>query len=77
MKSLDEEGDFGFFNPEDEMIRLARDAQTRVDMGYLYYCSVCDWYYRASEVTEQTDGITPMVCPEDGCSTPLQTAEDN
>ena len=69
------EGDLLFFNPEDEMIRLAKDAQTRVDMDYVYYCSCCDWYYRIAEVKEQTDGITPTVCPE--CGTSLQTAEDN
>lgn len=64
-----------FFFPEDEMIRLARDAQTRVDMGYIYYCPTCDWYYKAIEVEEQTDGITPTVCPE--CGTELQTEPDN
>ena len=71
------ENDLSFFNPEDEMIRLAKDAQTRIDMDYIYYCPACDWYYRAIEVKEQTDGITPTVCPEDGCGKPLQTAEDH
>ncbi len=69
------EGDLSFFNPEDEIMRLAKDAQIRVEMGYIYHCPICDWYYRADEVEEQTDGITPTVCPESG--TPLQTAEDN
>jgi predicted RNA-binding Zn-ribbon protein involved in translation (DUF1610 family) len=68
------EEDMTFFNPEDEMIRLARDTQNRLDMGYVYYCSNCDWYYKTIEVEEQTDGITPTVCPE--CGTSLQTAED-
>ncbi len=69
------EDDLSFFNPEDVMIRLARDTQNRLEMDYIYYCPTCDWWYRTAEVEEQTDGITPTVCPESG--TPLQTAEDN
>ena len=37
---------------------------------YKYYCPVCDWFFKSTEVDEQTDGITDTKCPE--CQYPLQ-----
>lgn len=39
-----------------------------------YYCSHCDWYFKPSEVEEQTDGISDTNCPD--CGQPLQKEGD-
>ena len=38
-----------------------------------YYCPSCEWYFKQSEVEEQTDGITDTVCPD--CGKPLREGE--
>ena len=35
-----------------------------------YYCPHCDWYFKPSEVKEQTDGISDTICPD--CNKPLE-----
>ena len=40
-----------------------------------YYCVDCDWYYKPSEVEEQDDGISDVICPH--CGQPLQGEPDN
>jgi len=35
-----------------------------------YYCPHCEWYFKPSEVKEQTDGISDTVCPT--CNRPLE-----
>lgn len=40
-----------------------------------YYCRVCDWYFKPSEVKEQIDGISDTLCPD--CGYQLYTKEDN
>ena len=58
------------FHAEDEMIRLARETQDRINNDYVYYCPWCEWFFTPSEVIEQTDGISPTRCPD--CGRPLQ-----
>ncbi len=41
----------------------------------IYYCAICDWFFTLSEVKEQTDGISDVLCPE--CGKPLGTKGDN
>ena len=53
------EEDMVFFHAEDEMIRLANILWR----DYKYYCPHCDFWYKPSEVKEQTDGISDTVCP--------------
>ena len=38
------------FHPEDEMIRIARDTQDRINEGYVWYCSWCDWFLKDADV---------------------------
>jgi transposase-like protein len=42
---------------------------------YKYYCPFCDWFFKLSEVNEQTDGISDTTCPD--CGKPLQQEGDN
>ena len=39
-----------------------------------YYCPHCDFWYKPSEVKEQTDGISDTICPD--CGKPLQEKGD-
>jgi len=66
--------DMIFFDTEEEMIRLANDAANRFENDYKYYCSGCDWFFKPSEVKEQTDGISDTICPY--CGRPLQQESD-
>ena len=65
------EEDKVFFHPEDEMIRLANIS----GRDYKYYCPHCDFWYKPSEVKEQTDGISDTICPD--CGKPLQEKNDD
>ena len=68
------EKDEVFFHAEDEMIRIANDAASRIDNDYKYYCPHCDRFFYPSEVKEQTDGISDTICPD--CGKPLQEEND-
>ena len=65
--------DLSFFNPEDEMIRLANDHQDKILAGqFNWYCPYCEEYLEDKEVTfEETHDPR---CG--GCGNPVQGPPD-
>ena len=46
------------------------DSEDEMMEDNKYYCPHCDWFFKPSEVKEQTDGISDTVCPT--CNRPLE-----
>lgn len=65
--------DLVFFYPEDEMIRIARDYQERINRGdFDWYCPYCDEYLTGEDVTYEEMHDTK----HGGCGYPVQGLPD-